>query len=186
MIGEVALVLSALKALNDGIATVRESKGNLSSIVGKWAEADEKVRDVEVKKTGKMSYKEALDMESAKRQLANFDQQLKDICMMQGQYDLYTSIKSRMEESRLQHVKDVARMRKKRKELKELMNFLGVITVSVVFLWVVAYAGFMIWKGYRRELWKALVTSVSATPASAGIRSSGIRQEEKEGTQRLS
>ena len=136
MIGEVALVLSALKALNEGIATVKESKGNLSSIVGKWAEADEKVRDVEVKKTGKMSYKEALDMESAKRQLANFDQQLKDICMMQGQYDLYT-----------QHVKDVARMRKKRKEFKELINFLGVIVVSVVFLWVVAYAGFMIWKG---------------------------------------
>ena len=146
MIGEVALVLSALKALNEGIATVKESKGNLSSIVGKWAEADEKVRDVEVKKTGKMSYKEALDMESAKRQLANFDQQLKDICMMQGQYDLYTSIKARMEESRLQHVKDVARMRK-RKEFKELINFLGVIVVSVVFLWVVAYAGFMIWKG---------------------------------------
>tara|TARA_B110000444_G_scaffold133222_1_gene125161 strand:+ start:462 stop:908 length:447 start_codon:yes stop_codon:yes gene_type:complete len=147
VIGEVALVLSALKALNEGIATVKESKGNLSSIVGKWAEADEKVRDVEVKKTGKMSYKEALDMESAKRQLANFDQQLKDICMMQGQYDLYTSIKARMEESRLQHVKDVARMRKKRKEFKELINFLGVIVVSVVFLWVVAYAGFMIWKG---------------------------------------
>jgi multisubunit Na+/H+ antiporter MnhB subunit len=52
-----------------------------------------------------------------------------------------------MEEARLQHVKDVARMRKKRKEFKELINFLGVIVVSVVFLWVVAYAGFMIWKG---------------------------------------
>ena len=113
--------------------------------MGKWAEADEKVRDVEVKKTGKMSYKEALDMESAKRQLANFDQQLKDICMMQGQYDLYTSIKSRMEESRLQHVKDVARMRKKRKEMKELVNFLGVIVLSVVFLWVVAYGVFTVW-----------------------------------------
>ena len=86
-------------------------------------------------------------MESAKRQLANFDQQLKDICMMQGQYDLYTSIKARMEESRMQHVKDVARMRKKRKEMRELMSFLGTITLSVVFLWVVAYAGFMIWKG---------------------------------------
>jgi len=145
MIGEVAMVLSALKALNEGISTVKESGGNLSSIVGKWAEADEKVRDVEVKKTGKMSYKEALDMESAKRQLANFDQQLKDICMMQGQFDLYKSIKARMEESRLQHVKDVAIMRKKRKEMRELINFLGVITLSVVFLWVVAYAGFALW-----------------------------------------
>jgi len=47
----------------------------------------------------------------------------------------------------MQHVKDVARMRKKRKEMRELMSFLGTITLSVVFLWVVAYAGFMIWKG---------------------------------------
>jgi hypothetical protein len=65
--------------------------------------------------------------------------------MMQGQYDLYTSIKARMEESRLQHVKEVAKMRKKRKEMRELINFLGVITLSVVFLWVVAYAGFALW-----------------------------------------
>ena len=147
MIGEVVAVLSALKALNDGIATVKEGKGNLDTILGSWAEADEKYNDVEKAKAGAMSYKDALKMESAKRQLANFDQQLKDICMMQGQYDLYTSIKARMEEARLQHVKDVARMRKKRKEFKELINFLGVIVVSVVFLWVVAYAGFMIWKG---------------------------------------
>ena len=86
------MVLTALKALNDGIATVKESGGNLSSIMGKWADVEEKVRDVEQKKTGVMSYKEALDMESAKRQLINFDRQLKDICLIQGQGDLYTSI----------------------------------------------------------------------------------------------
>ena len=95
MLGEVAAVLSALQALNSGIATLKEGKGNLDSIVGKWAEADEQYRDVEKNKAGAMSYKEALKMESAKRQLANFDQQLKDVCMMQGQYDLYTSIKKK-------------------------------------------------------------------------------------------
>ena len=70
MIGEVAAVLSALKALNDGINTIKQSAGHasdLQSIVGKWAESSEKYRDVERKKAGRMSYKEALDMESAKR-----------------------------------------------------------------------------------------------------------------------
>lgn len=47
MIGEVAAVLSAISALNSGIATLKEGKGNLDSIVGKWAEADEQYRDVE-------------------------------------------------------------------------------------------------------------------------------------------
>ena len=81
-----------------------------------------------------MSYKEALAMESAKRQLINFDRQLKDICLMQGQGDLYTSIKQRMEESRLAHEKEVARIRKQRQEFKKFMGMLG----TGLFVWVVA------------------------------------------------
>ena len=71
MIGEVAAVLSALKALNDGIQTIKQSAGNagdLQAIIGRFAGASEKYRDVEKARTGRMSYKEALAMESAKRQ----------------------------------------------------------------------------------------------------------------------
>ena len=89
MIGEVAAVLSAISALNSGIATLKEGKGNLDSIVGKWAEANEQYRDVEKAKAGAMSYKEALRMESAKRQLENFDQQLKDVCMMMTLFHIW-------------------------------------------------------------------------------------------------
>ena len=74
MIGEVAAVLSALKALNDGINVIKQSAGNasdLQSIVGRFAGAQEKYNDVEKARAGKMSYKEALAMESAKRQLEN-------------------------------------------------------------------------------------------------------------------
>ena len=128
MIGEGAAVLSAVKALNDGIATLREAGKNasgLSSVVGKWGESQEKYNEVEKAKAGKMSYKEALAMESAKRQLINFDRQLKDICLMQGQGDLYTSIKNRMEESRLAHEKEVARLRVQRREFRKLMSLIG-------------------------------------------------------------
>lgn len=147
MIGEVAMVLSALKALNDGIATVKESGGNLSSIMGKWADVEEKVRDVEVKKTGAMSYKEALDMESAKRQLINFDRQLKDICLIQGQADLYTSIKQRMAEAQHAHAKQVAAVRKKRKERREMFGLATTILVITLLLWAVAFGLYMIWTG---------------------------------------
>jgi hypothetical protein len=117
--------------LNDGIAAVKEGKGNLDSILGNWAEADEKYNDVEKAKAGAMSYKDALKMESAKRQLANFDQQLKDICMMQGQFDLYTSIKKRMEESRYAHEKELKTIRKRRLEFRKTMKLVG----TVVFTW---------------------------------------------------
>jgi hypothetical protein len=135
VIGEVAAVISALKALNDGINTIRESAGNagdLHSIVGKFAGASEQYQNVEKAKAGRMSYKEALAMESAKRQLANFDRQLKDICLMQGQADLYTSIKNRMEESRLAHQKEVARIRVRRREMKKWMGWV----LTGMFTWV--------------------------------------------------
>ena len=139
MIGEVAAVLSALKVLNDGLSTLKESAGHassLQSLVGKWGEASEKYKEVERSKAGAMSYKEALAMESAKRQLENFDRQFKDICLIQGQGDLYTSVKNRMEESRLAHEKEVARIKLKRKVLRKNLNLAG----TVVFAWVVFMA----------------------------------------------
>lgn len=148
MIGEVVAVLSALKALNDGIKTIKEGKGNLDSILGNWAEADEKYNEVEKAKAGAMSYKDALKMESAKRQLANFDQQLKDICMMQGQFDLYTSIKRRMEESRYAHEKELKIIRKRRAEFKKTMKLVGTVLFAWVCFMVFLVAG--IWM-YRQE-----------------------------------
>jgi len=146
MIGEVVAVLSAIKALNDGIKTVKEGKGNLDSILGNWAEADEKYNDVEKAKAGAMSYKDALKMESAKRQLANFDQQLKDICMMQGQFDLYTSIKKRMEESRYAHEKELKIIKKRRLEFRKTMKLVGTAVFAWAFFMVFLFAGIWIYK----------------------------------------
>ena len=82
-------------------------------------------------------------MESAKRQLNNFDQQLKDICMMQGQFDLYVSIKQRMEEARLAHEKEVKRIKKQRAEFRKTVN----IVATIVFGWVcfMGFLWFVIW-----------------------------------------
>jgi len=85
-----------------------------------------------------MSYKEALAMESAKRQLINFDRQFKDICLIQGQGDLYNSVKMRMEESRLAHEKEVARIKLRRREIRKNLNLAG----TVAFAWIV-FMGFV-------------------------------------------
>ena len=135
MIGEVAAVIGALKALNDGINTLKEGASNaqsLQGLVGKWGEAQEKYQDVERTKAGILDYKSALAMESAKRQLANFDRQFHDICLMQNQGDLYTAVKSRMEESRLAHEKEVARIRLRRKEIRRMLKIGG----TVAFAWI--------------------------------------------------
>lgn len=146
MIGEVAAVLSALKALNEGLSTLKESAGHgksLQGLVGKWGEASEKYRDVEKAKAGKMSYKEALAMESAKRQLENFDRQFKDICLLQGQGDLYNSVKNRMLESQRAHEREILELKKRRREIKKYIQLGG----TVVFGWVcfMAFVWVAVW-----------------------------------------
>ena len=51
--------------------------------------------------------------------------------MMQGQFDLYTSIKKRMEESRYAHEKELKTIRKRRLEFRKTMKLVG----TVVFTW---------------------------------------------------
>ena len=59
--------------------------------------------------------------------------ELKDICLMQGQGDLYTAIKTRMEESRLAHEKEVARLRVKRREFKKNASLVAGLVVVWAF-----------------------------------------------------
>ena len=67
-----------------------------------------------------------------------FDRQFKDICLIQGQGDLYNSVKARMEESRLAHEKEVLRIKKRRKEIKGYIQVAG----TVAFAWV-CFMGFV-------------------------------------------
>jgi len=133
MIAEISAAVAAVQAVNSAINSIKESAGHagdLSAVIGRWADATEKAQAAEKKGAGVMSYKEALQMESITRQLANFDRQLQDICLLQGQGDLYRSIKQRMEESRLAHEKEVAKLRAKRKEFQKTMKLLGTILFS--------------------------------------------------------
>jgi len=133
MIAEISAAVAAVQAVNSAINSIKESAGHagdLSAVIGRWADATEKAQAAEKKGAGVMSYKEALQMESVTRQLANFDRQLQDICLLQGQGDLYRSIKQRMEESRLAHEKEVAKLRAKRKEFQKTMKLLGTILFS--------------------------------------------------------
>jgi hypothetical protein len=66
---------------------------------------------------------------------------------MQGQADLYTSIKNRMEEARLAHEKEIARLRIKRREIKKYINWavMGVVTwifgMGIVWILVALFQG---------------------------------------------
>tara|TARA_X000001382_G_scaffold77766_1_gene54464 strand:- start:3457 stop:3912 length:456 start_codon:yes stop_codon:yes gene_type:complete len=150
MIAEVAACISLVKGLNDAISVAKEASGNASAfanIVGKFAKANDAVLETEAKHVGKMTVQDSLQLQVAKRQLTTFNQQLKDMMLMQGLAGDYQEIMNRVEESRLAHEKRIKQLKlaklKRDKELKEVLQVLGYFTLivsligSIIFIYMV-------------------------------------------------
>ena len=130
MLAEVATVISVMKGLNDAIATLKETGGHasgLASVMDKYARANESVQDVESKYVGRLSVKDSMQIQIAKKQLQTFNQQLKDMMLMQGLSSDYNEIMQRVEESRLAHEKELKRKRLLRKQRIEFAKTFGIV-----------------------------------------------------------
>ena len=85
-----------------------------------------------------------MQIQIAKRQLSTFNQQLKDLMLMQGLSADYNEIMNRVEESRLEHEKRLKELKLRKirrdKELKETLHILFyislVVGVGFVVLWL--------------------------------------------------
>tara|TARA_R100001163_G_scaffold62814_1_gene53976 strand:- start:1214 stop:1681 length:468 start_codon:yes stop_codon:yes gene_type:complete len=153
MIAELSAAFAALKAVNDGIQSLRDAHGHgrdLGSILGSWSEAAMAAKEAEkVQADGKMSYQEALRLESVKRQVENMDRMLHDICLIQGQPDLYRSVKARMAEAEANAEKELARIKLRRKKRvqfwKELGQIAGITFVVFLLAIISLWAFFAFW-----------------------------------------
>lgn len=135
MLAEVAAAISAVKAINDSIAAIKEAGQNASGLgvlIEKFASANDAVQKAETKHAGKLSVAESAQIQIAKKRLLTFNQQLKDLMLMQGLSSDYAQIMQRVEDSKIAHEREVARIKKKRAEFRKMLNLGG----SVVFLWV--------------------------------------------------
>jgi hypothetical protein len=135
MIAEIATVISVVKGLNDAIGALKETGGHasdLAEVMDRYSKANEAVQDVETKYVGRLSVKDSMQIQLAKRQLKMFNQQLKDSMMMQGLTKDYNEIMARVEESRLQHEKDIRMAKIRRRENIKFMKTIGLIISSAI------------------------------------------------------
>ena len=138
----IAAVLQGLKALNDGLATVKEAganAGQISSLVSRYSDLDQKIRDVESKSAGVLSVKDSMNLQVAKQQAQNFHRALKDsLLMQQGGAAQYKEIMQRIEDSKVAHEREVNRLKIKRRQRQKLLKELGTYAIigllSVSFL----------------------------------------------------
>ena len=87
MIGEIVAVISLVKGLNDAISTMKEAGDNASGFAGvmdKFSKANDAVQEVESKYVGRLSVKDSVALQIAKKQIAGFNQNLKDSMYTKG------------------------------------------------------------------------------------------------------
>ena len=144
MLAEVAAVIAAVKGINDAISAVKTAGGHasdLGSIIQKYATANEKLQEAESKHVGRLSLQDSMQMQVAKRQLQTFNQQLKDMMLMQGLASDYNEIMNRVEESRIQHEKELATIKRKKAERRKAWREFGQIMGIGVCCLIVCFAG---------------------------------------------
>ena len=135
MIAEIATVVSVVKGLNDAIGTLKEAGGHandISSVMERYSKANETIQDVESKYVGRLSVKESMQIQLAKRQLAAFNQQLKDSMMMQGLTKDYNEIMARVEESRLKHERQIRLAKIRRRKNLIFLKQMGVAATAAI------------------------------------------------------
>lgn len=137
----IAAVLQGLKSLNDGLATVKEAganAGQISNLVSRYSDLDQKIRDVEEKGAGILSLKDSMNLQVAKQQASSFHQALRDsLLMQQGGAAQYREIMGRIEESKAAHEKKVAELKRKRrarqKLIKEVSLYVTIGSICIMF-----------------------------------------------------
>ena len=137
----IAAVLQGLKALNDGLATVKEAganAGQISNLVTKYSDLDQKIRDVESKKAGVLSVKDSMNLQVAKQQATNFHRASKDsLLMQQGGAAQYKEIMQRIEDSKVAHEREVNRLKIKRRQrqklIKEVSLYVTIGSICIMF-----------------------------------------------------
>lgn len=140
-------VLDSLSALNSAFATIKESGGNASSLVGlisRYVSVEEEIRKVEEEKAGVLSVKESLQLQIARRQSETFSRQLKDALLLSGQADQWNQICQRIEDSKEAHRKRVDALKRQRaRRKKEIQEALQIVGIGLIVMLVVIFGAWI-------------------------------------------
>ena len=133
MIAEISAVIGTLNAVNSAVSTLKQSGSNAQSLgqaltrLGTASKNIEKVK--QQRKAGKvLTIQEATQLALAEKQVRDYERQLKDLCYLSGNADLYNRMKQLQAESKRALEEQERAERKKRVQRAQTMED---ITVGV-------------------------------------------------------
>lgn len=150
MLAEVTAVIGALNAVNGAISTLKETKSNVDSIsrvFGKVTQAASGLAEVEEKvRRGKLvlSTTDAMKISMAKKQVADYEKQLKDLFIYSGNGDMYNEMK-KIQITSIQAAKNRATKAKAATAAKnqQTKNEVMILAITIVVLILTISGGFL-------------------------------------------
>ena len=148
MLAEVTAVIGALNAVNGAISTLKETKSNVDSIskvFGRVTQAATGLAAVEEKvRTGKLvlSTTDAMKISMAKKQVADYEKQLKDLFIYSGNGDMYNEMK-KIQITSVQAAKKRAAKAVTAAKNEQSKNEIMVLAITIVILILTVSGGFL-------------------------------------------
>jgi|TARA_A100001011_G_C13979739_1_gene702781 methylphosphotriester-DNA--protein-cysteine methyltransferase len=141
LIAEISAILGTLNAVNSAVSTIKQTGDNASQLgqalnrLGVASRAIDKVK--QQKQNGAiLTLQEATQLALAEKQLKDYERDLKDLCYISGNADLYNRMKQLQADSKkAQEDKKIA---ERKRRVKRAQTFEEItLAVSIVFLIVV-------------------------------------------------
>lgn len=157
MIAEISAILGTLNAVNSAVSTIRTTSSNANSLgtaltrLGVASKAIDRVK-LE-KKAGKiLSLNEATQLALAEKKLADYERELKDLCLISGNAPLYNRMKELQADSKKALELQQNSERRKKIQRDKVLEDVGIAVAIGVLILILLGMFTFIYLGYTGKL----------------------------------
>lgn len=127
MIAEISAVIGTLNAVNSAVSTLKQSGSNAQSLgqaLNRLATASKNIDQIKrQRKAGKvLTLQEATQLALAEKQIKDYERDLKDLCLVSGNAELYNRMKQLQAESKRVLEEQELAARRKRVQKAQMME----------------------------------------------------------------
>jgi len=153
MLGEIAAVVSAIKAAQGILSQISEAKATYdqaANILGRLSNAQETLdkREKRLKLKRPLTAREALEITTKQAEIDAARQRCRDHLLMSGHADLIRKSESLMRDSKIQHQEWLKTVAKRRRERKRRVQGVAIAFFLVFSLIVFAVGGYYMREAY--------------------------------------
>ena len=154
MLAELAGIVSAISAINQTVATLREGKANaddVARLIGRFGTQQRKLDDFERKQKLKkpLTPEQAIRLSLARRNAKQAMRNLKDLCLMAGAPDIWRDAERSMRESERQQAEFLKDIISRRRARNNRIRGISIGIFLVVSLVLIVMGSYVVYSGYQ-------------------------------------